>query len=117
MRKVLVVEDEVLIRLTLVDALQEAGFDVLDTGSAEHAIEIINEQTIHLLFTDIQLPGKLTGLDLAHRVFERFPDAGIVVASGRIQPMSTDLPPAAKFFSKPFGFDEIIACFKGMNRP
>jgi DNA-binding NtrC family response regulator len=116
-RKVLVVEDEVLIRLTLVDALHEAGFDVLDTGSAEHAIEIINEQTIHLLFTDIQLPGKLTGLDLAHRVFERFPDAGIIVASGRIQPMSTDLPPAAKFFSKPFGFDEIIACFKGMNRP
>lgn len=48
MRKVLVVEDEVLIRLTLVDALHEAGFDVLDTGSAEHAIEIINEQTIHL---------------------------------------------------------------------
>lgn len=117
MRKVLVVEDEVLIRLTLVDALHEAGFDVLDTGSAEHAIEIINEQTIHLLFTDIQLPGKLTGLDLAHRVFERFPDAGIIVASGRIQPMSTDLPPAAKFFSKPFGFDEIIACFIAMNRP
>lgn len=117
MRKVLVVEDEVLVRLTLVDALLEAGFDVIDTGSADHAIEIINEQTIHLLFTDIQLPGKLTGLDLAHRVAERFPNAGIIVASGRIQPAGTDLPPGAKFFSKPFGFGQIIACFKAMNRP
>jgi DNA-binding NtrC family response regulator len=116
-RKVLVVEDEVLIRLTLVDALHEAGFEVLDAGSADQAIKFIKEQTIHLLFTDIQLPGKLTGLDLAHRVAERFPDAGIIVASGRIQPTSAELPPGAKFFSKPFGFDQIIACFKAMSRP
>jgi DNA-binding response OmpR family regulator len=115
--KVLVVEDEVLIRLTLVDALHEAGFEVLDTGSADRAIELMNEQTIHLLFTDIQLPGRLTGLDLARRVSERFPDAGIIVASGRVQPASADLPPGARFFSKPFGFDQIIACFKAMNRP
>ncbi len=116
MRTVLVVEDEVLIRLTLVDALHEAGFDVVDTGSADHAVKIINEQTIHLLFTDIQLPGKLTGLDLAQRVAERFPDAGIIVASGRIQPTSADLPPRAKFFAKPFRFDQIIECLKAMNR-
>ncbi|ANH02741.1 MULTISPECIES: response regulator [Shinella] len=115
MRTVLVVEDEVLIRLTLVDALQEAGFDVVDTGSADDAVEIMNEQTIHLLFTDIQLPGKLTGIDLAQRVAERFPDVGIIVASGRIQPTGTDLPPGTKFFSKPFRFDQITACFKAMN--
>jgi len=115
-RKVLVVEDEVLIRLTLVDALRDAGFEVFDTGSADHAIQIINEQTIHLLFTDVQMPGKLTGLDLARRFSARFPNAGIIVASGRIQPASADLPPGAKFFSKPFGFDQIISCFKAMNR-
>jgi DNA-binding NtrC family response regulator len=114
-RKVLVVEDEVLIRLTLVDALRDAGFEVADTGSAEAAIEIIDRQTIHLLFTDIQLPGKLTGLELAQTVFARFPDVGIIVASGQIQPARADLPPRAKFFAKPFRFDQIVACFKAMN--
>lgn len=116
MRKVLVVEDEVLIRLTLVDALHEAGFDVVDTGSADDALEIMNEQTIHLLFTDIQLPGKLTGVDLAQMVAERFPDAGIIVASGRIRPTDADLPTGAKFFAKPYRFDQIIASLKAMSR-
>jgi DNA-binding response OmpR family regulator len=116
MRKVLVVEDEVLIRLTLVDALLAAGFEVVEAGSADEAADIINEQTIHLLFTDIQLPGTMTGVDLAHAVARRFPNAGIIVASGRLTPSADELPAAAEFFSKPYRFEEIITRLSAMSR-
>jgi YesN/AraC family two-component response regulator len=117
MRKVLVVEDEVLIRLTLVDALHAADFDVVEAGSADEAINIVNEQTIHLLFTDIQLPGTLTGIDLAHAVAKRFPEAGIIVASGRLTPDGSELPSGTEFFSKPYSFDAIIARLSAMSQP
>lgn len=109
MRKVLVVEDEVLIRLTIVDALHEAGFEVLEAGTAEDAIEMMNEDTIHLLFTDVQLPGKLTGVDVARAAAERFPDAGIIMVSGRLSREDIALPPGAEFFSKPYSSDTIVA--------
>lgn len=117
MRKVLVVEDEVLIRLTLVDALHAADFDVVEAGSADEAMNIINEQTIHLLFTDIQLPGTLTGVDLAHAMAKRFPETGIIVASGRLTPNGDELPSGAEFFSKPYSFDAIIARLSAMSDP
>ena len=109
MFKVLVVEDNVLIRLTIVDALREAGFEVLEAGTAEDAINMMNEDTIHLLFTDIQLPGKLTGIDVAHAVTKRFPDAGIIVVSGRLSPKDIALPSGAEFFAKPYSSDTIVA--------
>ncbi|MGJ7038902.1 MULTISPECIES: response regulator transcription factor [Shinella] len=86
MRKVLVVEDEFLIRLTVIDALEEAGFEVIVAATADDALQIIEDHTIHLLFTDIQMPGRLSGVDLAKVVAERFPEAGILVASGRMRP-------------------------------
>lgn len=109
MRKVLVVEDEALIRLTIVDALEDAGFEVVEAASADDAVEIINQQTIYLLFTDIQMPGKLSGIDLAHAVAQRFPAAGIIVASGRLTTGDIDLPPTAAFFSKPYDLSTIVA--------
>jgi DNA-binding NtrC family response regulator len=108
MRKVLVVEDEVLIRLTIIDALEDAGFEVVEAATADDAVEIINEQTIHLLFTDIQMPGRLSGIDLAQAVAERFPNAGIIVASGRLTAGDIDLPPEAAFFSKPYDLSKIV---------
>jgi YesN/AraC family two-component response regulator len=115
MRKVLVVEDDVLIRLTVIDALVDAGFEVVEAGSADEAMEIVNEQTIHLLFTDIQMPGVLTGVDLANKVAARFPNAGIVVASGRLTPTDTNLPPAAEFYSKPYNIATIVARLNAMS--
>ena len=109
MRKVLVVEDEGLIRLTVIDALEDAGFEVIEAANADDAMDIISEQTIHFLFTDIQMPGKLSGIDLAHKVAERFPDAGIIVASGRLTAAEIGLPPSAEFFSKPYDLSMIVS--------
>ena len=116
MRRVLVVEDEPLIRLTIVDALEDAGFEVVEAESADEGLELLNDQTIHLLFTDVQTPGKLSGADLARALTLRFPDAGIVVVSGRLTPNDIDLPPAAEFFSKPYDFDKIVARLKALSK-
>jgi two-component system cell cycle response regulator CpdR len=115
MRKVLVVEDEPLIRLTAIDALEDAGFSVLEAASADDAMDIINEETINFLFTDIQMPGVLSGVDLAHAVYKRFPDAGIVVVSGRLTPSDIDLPPNAQFVAKPYMFADIARRLKSMD--
>ena len=88
-------------------------FSVLETASADDAMDIISEQTIHFLFTDIQMPG--SGIDLAHAVYKRFPDAGIVVVSGRLTPSDINLPPNAQFVSKPYMFDDIACRLKSMD--
>ncbi|MFP3541695.1 response regulator, partial [Pseudomonas sp. SIMBA_044] len=76
MRTVHVVEVEPPVRLTLIDALEYAGFSVIEAATADEALEIISDQSINLLFTDIQMPGEHSGVDLAHVVADRFPDAG-----------------------------------------
>jgi len=65
MRKVLVVDDEVLIRLTVTDALEDAGFEVIEASTADEAMDKMDDSAIHFLFTDIQMPRRLTGVDLA----------------------------------------------------
>lgn len=109
MRTVLVVEDEPLIRLMLIDALEDAGFSVIEAGTADEALDIITDRTIHLLFTDIQMPGKSSGVDLAHAFADRFPQAGILIASGRLTPADVELPPSAEFFAKPYDLDQVIS--------
>ncbi|MDQ4408807.1 MULTISPECIES: hypothetical protein [unclassified Rhizobium] len=56
MHRLLVVEDEPLIRLTIIDALEDAGFDAVEVSNADEAVRIIDGQTIHFLFTGIQSP-------------------------------------------------------------
>lgn len=115
MRTVLVVEDDPLIRLTLIEALEDAGFNVIEAETADTALGLITEHTIHLLFTDIQMPGQNTGVDLAHAVAERFPHAGIIVASGRLTPADIELPASADFFGKPYDFSAIIRRLNDMS--
>ena len=76
----------------MTDALADEGFEVIEAGTADEAAEKMDDGAIHFLFTDIQMPGRLTDVDLAHEVAARFPEAGIVVASGRIKPYEVDLP-------------------------
>lgn len=115
MRKVLVVDDEVLIRMSVIDALENAGFEVVEAGTADQALEMLDNEAIHFLFTDIQMPGQLTGVDLANEVAARFPEAGIIVASGRVTPGEIELPSSAQFFSKPYDLDLVVAQFKAMS--
>lgn len=109
---VLVVEDEVLIRLTIVDELLEQGFEVFEAGSADEAIAKLERyQHIQLVFTDIDMPGSMDGLKLANFVRGRWPPIKIIVTSGRFLPSSDALPTDVKFFAKPYDYAALISEF------
>ncbi len=110
---VLVVEDEPLIRMEAVDMVESAGFDTLEAGSAEAAIRMIEGQPeIAILFTDIDMPGPLDGLDLARIVRNRWPHIVIFVASGVVDLHRKSLPDGLAFFPKPYPTTQIDAALK-----
>lgn len=109
---VLVVEDEPLVRMGIVDHLEEEGFAVLEAANADDAIAILSKNTT-ILFTDIDMPGEVDGIKLAAAVRDRWPPIKIVITSGHRRPLASDLPAGAQFFSKPYNPDTIARTFRG----
>jgi DNA-binding NtrC family response regulator len=102
-RAILIVEDEAFIRYDLTDFFEDAGFQVFEADSADGAIALMRANpTIGIVLTDIQMPGSMDGIKLAHYLRERFPPALLFLASGAIKPTSAELPPGAIFVPKPF---------------
>jgi two-component system, response regulator PdtaR len=105
---VLIVEDEPLVRLGAVKMIEEAGFLVIEAANADEAIRILESRTdIRAVFTDINMPGSMDGLKLAHAVRNRWPPIKIIVTSGRDQLTEQDLPEGGRFFAKPYDPIEI----------
>lgn len=80
-RRVLLVEDNPLIRMSTVDMLADLGCEVLEAGSAEEALPILEQGSVEVLITDLGLPG-MSGADFCQQVRERWPSVGIVFATG-----------------------------------
>lgn len=100
---VLIVEDEFLLRMDAVDMIAAAGFEVLEAGNADEAIEILEaRRDITVVFTDIQMPGSIDGLKLARAVRGRWPPIKIVATSGHVHVSETDLPEGGRFLAKPY---------------
>ncbi len=113
--RVLVVEDEVFVRLDIVDQLMDAGYDVVEAANAAEAIAILEkDDTIRLVFTDIDMPGSMDGLALAASVAKRWPPVRIIVTSGHRIVDIVDLPDGSMFFSKPYRGNEIIKSMQEM---
>jgi DNA-binding NtrC family response regulator len=109
MRHILVVEDEIFIRLNAVESLTCAGFDVLEAGTADEALRILSERdSVFFLFTDVHMPGTFTGLELAHHVYKHWPHIKILVVSGLMDAKTIKLPFGATFFSKPYEHDKVV---------
>ncbi len=105
---VLIVEDEVLVRLELVDLIEDAGFKVYEASNADEAIQIMEVNTdIKILITDVDMPGSMDGLKLSHFVRDRWPPVRIVVASGHVRVKSTELPEQGVFLNKPYEMPRI----------
>jgi CheY-like chemotaxis protein len=112
---VLVVEDEMLLRMRAVDMVEDAGYISVEAVDAEAAFAILESRPgIGLLFTDIQMPGKMDGLQLAHAVHERWPAIKIILVSGQLKLSESDIPPRSRFFGKPLQADEMIAEMQSM---
>ena len=100
---VLIVEDEPLIRLGAVYQLEDAGFEVYEAGSADAAIALLEvHKEICLIFTDVDMPGSMDGLKLAHYVRGRWPPVKIIVTSGHVKVPEESLPSGALFMPKPY---------------
>ena len=107
---VLVVEDEPLVLMSTADFLQDEGFTVLEAATADEAIVLLeNNPQISILFTDVDMPGTMDGLKLAHFVRDRWPPIRIVVASGMQILAESQLPPGSRFFRKPYDDNSIIS--------
>jgi CheY-like chemotaxis protein len=88
---ILVVEDEALVRMTLVDVLEDAGFEV----------------------TDVEMPrGSINGFELARQVRASQREIGVLIASGRAAPKPGDLPDGALFIGKPVHPESLVKLLK-----
>ena len=100
---VLIVEDEFLLRMDAADMIADAGFEVVEAGNADEAIEILEaRRDVTVVFTDIQMPGSMDGLKLARAVRGRWPPIKIVATSGHVGVAETDLPEGGRFLPKPY---------------
>ena len=112
---VLVVEDEMLLRMRAVDMVEDAGFTSVEAVDADEAVAILESRSdIALLFTDIQMPGSMDGLKLAHAVHKRWPPIKIILVSGQLKLANIDIPPDGRFFSKPLEAKAMIAQMQSM---
>src|ERR1700710_2207837 len=112
---VLVVEDEMVLRMRAVDIVEDAGFTAVEAVSADEAMAILESRSdISLLFSDIQMPGSMDGVKLAHAVHDRWPSIKIILVSGQVRPLDEDKPADSRFFGKPLEVKQMIAELKEM---
>ncbi len=114
---ILLVEDEILIRIELADFFADAGYQVFEAGDADEAIGILErEKTIRIVLTDIQLPGSMDGLKLAHYIRDRYPPTVLLLTSGGVHIEDASLPASSQFIAKPFDPTRILRQIELMTR-
>jgi two-component system, response regulator PdtaR len=102
-RTVLVVEDEPFMRECLVDFLTADGFHMFEAGNVAEALVVFAQHPeIQLLFTDVSMPGKLDGCDLAQQIHALRPDVRIIITSGKKLRQDCHLPENGLFIAKPY---------------
>jgi CheY-like chemotaxis protein len=113
---ILMVEDEFLLRMDSAELIEHAGFEVIQAGNADEAIEILKARPgIHVVFTDIQMPGSMDGLKLARFVRNRWPPIKIVATSGLLRVEDDDLPAGSVFLPKPYRGTEVVATLRELT--
>lgn len=106
--RVLVVEDEVLVRNLIAEELREAGFCVIEAAHAEEAMSYLQAGgEVDLVFTDIRMPGSLDGLALARELRRRYPSLPVILTSGNARPPGTDA--IGRFIPKPYTIEYAVA--------
>ena len=99
---VLIVEDDVLVRMSAAEIISESGFDVVEAETADRAIAILESRPdVQVVFTDIRLPGSMDGLQLARLVQRKWPPIKVVATSGHVAIREADLPDGGIFLLKP----------------
>ena len=115
-RRILIVEDEFLIRLTLAEVLADEGYTVMEAETADEAVKLIEQSPdIDVLLTDIQLPGQLDGRGLVQHVRQTKPDLPVIFMTGRPDTIGPQGPGARELYvAKPYLPSEICAAVRKM---
>jgi len=104
-----------MLRMRAVDMVGDAGYTPLEALDAAEAVAILESRSdVALICTDIQMPGQMDGVGLAHAVHARWPAIKIIVVSGQLKPQNLDLPPRSRFLGKPLDAGEVIAEMRDM---
>ena len=104
-----------MLRMRAVDIVEDAGFSPVQAVDADQALSILELRSdISLLFTDIQMPGSMDGLKLAHAVHDRWPAIKIILVSGQVKPSDAEKPEDSRFFGKPLSDGQMIAELRAM---
>jgi CheY-like chemotaxis protein len=107
---ILVVDDEALIRMSVMDIVEDAGFSAVEAANADEAIVMLERcPGITAVFTDINMPGGMDGLELTRVIRGRWPGIGLVVTSGRLP---AQLPAGVQFVAKPYTPGEIVTALQ-----
>ena len=110
--RVLLVEDEGLIRMVTADYLRDEGFEVIEARDGDEAARLLDAPGgFDVLFTDVRMPGVLDGVDVAVRARRRHPELPVLVVSGyaaRLAIRLGALQPPAVFFDKPYALRDIV---------
>ena len=108
---ILIVEDDILCRVSAAEHLRSAGYEVAEAADAGEAITILDSgESVDVVFTDVQMPGAMDGLMLVHWVREHHPGTEVLVTSGKGDAaVSSGLVAGEAFFSKPYSVAEVAS--------
>ena len=105
---VLVVEDETLIRWNAVEMIYDAGWEAIEAANGDEALERLSAHPdVSVLFTDVNMPGSLNGVELAQLVHRSHPQMHIVITSGRGAVPQREIPDDGTFLPKPYGVHDL----------
>jgi two-component system, response regulator PdtaR len=94
------------------DILADAGYAVIEAGTAEEALQLIATGTpLVAVMTDVEMPGQIDGLELARIIEAQWTTIAVVLVSGHRLPRSDELPTRALFLAKPYSADRLIETF------
>jgi CheY-like chemotaxis protein len=111
---VLIVDDEVLIRSDAAQIVGSAGFATMEACNADEAMEILESRDdVRMVFTDINMPGSMDGLRLAHAIRDRWPPIHLLLTSGLSFPSDRQLPSNGRFIRKPYAVEHVKTALSG----
>ena len=109
MRKcILVVEDELLIRMMLSDELRDVGYQVIEASDADEALVILGAVGPDLIISDVRMPGSLDGLELLALVRNTHPTLPVIITSGHLPPKQALIEGATRFVAKPYSLEQVV---------
>ncbi|UVF22226.1 response regulator (plasmid) [Microvirga terrae] len=113
--RILVAEDDPLVLLSAAEHLRDEGFEVIEAPTGEQALALFPRNLpIHVLLTDIRMPGRVDGWELARRIRDQDPDVAVIYVTGY-----SDLPASpvsgSLFFNKPYRMERIVEAIHALH--